>query len=53
MGGLLGDKEKDNLSQRFHNGKDNIQIAEYLIVPMSRWASRLMSRTRMIRSTES
>ena len=30
MGGLLGDKEKDNLSQRFRNGEDNIQIAEYL-----------------------
>lgn len=30
MGGLLGDKEKDNLSQRFRNGEDNIQIAGYL-----------------------
>ena len=30
MGGLLGDKEKDNLLQRFRNGEDNIQIAEYL-----------------------
>ena len=30
MGGLLGDKEKDNLLQHFRNGEDNIQIAEYL-----------------------